>query len=90
MLITPYSQQDFQQHPEKYKLFKTARIAQEIHSLPDLQVGQMVRIRYFDAKINTYRGSVRMPIFQVWTDNDMDLKACPAMLYAVALGDFAL
>lgn len=90
MTLTPYSQQDFEQHPEKYKLFKTARIAQPIDSLPALAVGQMVCIRYFDAQINAYCGVARMPIYLVWVEGNEVMKACPAMLYAAALGDFVL
>lgn len=87
---TPYSQADFEQNPAKYALFRTARIAEAIYSIPDLQPGTLVSIRYHATRLNQARGKVEMPIYLVWTADNEDLKAQPAMLYACALKDFCL
>lgn len=85
-----YSHVDFTQNPGKYVLFRTARIAEAFSSSPDLAVGQVVNIRYFATQMNKVRGDVEMPIYQVWTDDNEDLKALPMMLYACALEGFVL
>lgn len=85
-----YSQDDYERNPGKYRLFRTARIAEEIKSLPEFRVGALVSIRFYDARINAARGNATMPIFQAWTDDNEDLKANPALVFACALGDFCL
>lgn len=85
-----YSHEDFVQNPGKYALFRTARIAEAISSSPELAVGQIVRIKYFTSRLNKVRGDVEMPIYQVWPDNNEDLKVSPVMLYACALEGFTL
>lgn len=86
----PYSQQDFEQNPGKYTLFRTARIAEPISSLPELAVGQLVYIRHFADQKNLGREGATMPIYSVWTEHSEALKQSPAMLYACALHDFCL
>lgn len=86
----PYSHDDFVQNPGKYVLFRTARIAEAISSIPELTVGRIVNIRYFATQLNKVRGNVEMPIYQVWVDDNEGLKASPAMVYACALGGFVL
>lgn len=91
-MINPqsYSHDDFVQNPGKYVLFRTARIAEAISSIPELTVGRIVNIRYFATQLNKVRGNVEMPIYQVWTDDNEDLRESPAMVYACALGGFVL
>lgn len=91
-MINPqaYDHNDFVQNPGKYVLFRTARIAEAISSIPDLAVGRIVNIRYFTTQRNIPRGNVEMPIYHVWTDDNEDLKNSPAMLYACALEGFVL
>lgn len=86
----PYNPKDFAQNPGKYELFRTAWIAEKISSSPELAVGQIVKIRYFATRLNKVRGDVEMPIYQVWTDDNEDLKTSPVMLYACALEGFTL
>ena len=87
---TPYSQEDFEQNPGKYELFRTARIAEALYSMPELLPGTLVCIHYHTTRLNQARGKVEMPIYMVWTPDDEDLKSHPAMLYACALKDFCL
>lgn len=89
-MAQPYDHEDFVQNPGKYQLFRTARIAEAISSLPELAVGRIVNIRYFATQLNKVRGNVGMPIYQVWVDDNEDLKAMPALLYACALEGFVL
>jgi len=87
---TPYSQTDFEQNPGKYELFRTARIAEAVYSIPELAPGTIVSIRYHITRLNQARGKVEMPIYLVWPADNEELKSQPAMLYACALKDFCL
>lgn len=90
MAMQPYNHDDFVQNPGKYALFRSARIAEAIRSIPELAVGRFVHIRYFATQLNKARGNVEMPVYQVWIDGNEDMKESPAMVYACALGDFVL
>ena len=85
----PYDPEDFRQNPGKYVLFRTARIAAPIDSLPELAVGTAVAIRYFDTRLSAGRGSAEMPIYQIWSDGNLK-KPATAMLYAHTLEGFCL
>lgn len=84
-----YDHNDFVQNPNKYMLYRTARIAKKLPCPSRLKVGQVVNIRYYCTAKNHVRGSVDMPIYEVW-DNSEEMKNTPDMLYACALKDFAL
>lgn len=85
-----YDQSDYEKHPGKYRLFKTARIAENIKSLPGLKIGQLVAIRYFDTRINAGCGGVPMPIYEVHLSGDEARAEYPDYLFACALKDFRL
>jgi len=90
MTAQPYNHDDFVQNPGKYTLFRSARIAETIRSIPELTVGRFVHVRYFATQLNKARGNVEMPVYQVWLDSNEDLKQSPAMVYACALEGFVL
>lgn len=81
-----FDPKDFERNPEKYKLFKTARIAETIKSASRLYEGRMVKIRHFDNKINVARGKATMPVYAVKTDDDDE----ETYVYACALRDFCM
>ncbi len=85
-----YSHEDYQRNPDKYTLFRTARIAEAIPGMPELGVGQVVNIRYFATRLNRTRGNFVMPVYQVWTDDFEQQKKMPALLYACCLEGFVL
>lgn len=80
MTIRHYSQSDFDQNPNKYKLFKTARIAVDVG---DLTIGQDVAIRYLDARID--RSQPRDPLTPIY-----EVVGLKHYVFARALGDFCL
>ena len=85
---TPYNHEDFTRNPGKYQLFRTAVIAEPITSLPEIAVGQVVKIQYVATQINAGRDNIAMPVYQVWPDSDP--KTSSVMLYACAMGNFVL
>jgi hypothetical protein len=77
-----YSQKDYEADPLKYRLFKTAALAVNIPGT-ELTKGQLVGIRYLDARINRAQaGDPVMPIYEV--------QGATHYLYAMALADFCL
>jgi hypothetical protein len=77
-----YDQTDFERNPDKYRLFKTARIAEAPLAEDDYHVGRMVSIEYLDRRTDAVvAGSPVMPVYAV------DGKF---YLFARALADLAL
>ena len=75
-----YSQSDFDQNPNKYKLFKTARMAVNVDNLT---IGQDVSIRYLDARID--RSQPRDPLTPIF-----EVVGLKHYVFARALSDFCL
>lgn len=84
--MRPYDQQDFERNPGKYRFFQSAQIALPIDSLPELKVDQVMRIRYFDTRLNK---DVKMPIYEVFEAGQAE-GTIHAMVYAKALKNFVL
>jgi hypothetical protein len=77
-----YDQTDFERNPGKYRLFKTARIAEAPLAEDGYHIGRIVSIEYTDAWTNAaVAGHPDMPVYAV------DGKF---YLFARALADFAL
>ncbi len=77
-----YDQTDFERNPDKYRLFKTARIAEALLAVDGYHVGRMVSIEYLDTRTNAaVAGHPVMPVYAV------DGKF---YLFARALADFTL
>lgn len=86
MSTKPYDQADFGKNPGKYRLFKTARVVEEVKSAPNLKVGEIYNISYYCTAINKARGDVEMPIYKVWVND----KEESTLVYACVLGDFVM
>jgi hypothetical protein len=78
--MSHYSQSDFDQNPNKYKLFKTARMAVNVDNLT---IGQDVSIRYLDARID--RSQPRDPLTPIF-----EVVGLKHYVFARALADFCL
>lgn len=88
-----YDQADFERDPGRYYLYKTARIAVPIKSIPELKVGQFVAVRYFDTRKTMGVGGVEMPIYEVCAtsfQDGNDGNGDHHYLYACTLKDFCL
>lgn len=86
MSTKPYDQADFDKNPGKYRLFKTAKIVEEVLSAPELKVGEIYNISYYGTAVNTARAGVEMPIYKVWA-NDAEEST---LVYGCVLGDFVM
>jgi len=82
-----YDQKDYEANPKKYRMFKTAVIARDLMSSPELKTGSIVSVEFFKDEYNA-KYDVVMPIYKTrlptWSRNDFRL------LYACALCDFML
>lgn len=85
MSTKPYDQADFEKNPDKYKLFKTAKVVEEL-SAPELKVGEVLRISYYGTAVNKAKAGVEMPIYKVWAND----KEESTFVYACVLGDFVM
>jgi hypothetical protein len=85
MLFDP---QDYERNRAKYRLYRTAVIAESIHSLPELTPGQCVAIEWHRDALNKARGAI-MPIYKVRSTADTS-EDFPPMVFACALADFSL
>lgn len=85
----PYSQEDFELNPGKYRLFRTAEVAEPIRSSPHLSVGQVVGVSFHDIIHNVARDNLPMPVYRITTGGDEDGTAV-TMLFACALTSFGL
>lgn len=79
----PYNQADFEANPDKYRLFRTARVMEPVASVPSVRIGEIIPVKYFEARVNQLRGNVAMPIYEV-----ADRYGEAHYLYACVLGDF--
>lgn len=66
--MRPFSYSDYIANPEKYRLFKTARMAVDLPGT-DYKTGDYVAIRHFDDRPNAvYIGNPIYPVFAVNED----------------------
>ena len=82
-----YDPTDFAQHPRKYELFQTARVAQHVltaDGAADLEQGRYVAIKYFRTAWNALRRREE-PVYSVTVDGKIW-----GYLYGNALADFVL
>lgn len=86
MSTKPYDQSDFGKNPGKYRLFKTAKVVEEVPSAPELKIGEIYNISYYGTAVNTARAGAKMPIYKVWVND----KEESVLVYACVLGDFVL
>lgn len=81
-----YDHQDYINNPEKYKLYKSARIAHPDNT--ELAMNLIVTIRYFASVWNNHYND-NIPVYEVWAVIN-GVKTTPQKLYACALADFVL
>lgn len=86
----PFSHEDYLQNPAKYTHFRTARIAEAIPGIPQLELGQVVNIRFYATRRNSARGNMEMPVYQVWTAEYEAQMKMPSLIYACDLEGFVL
>ena len=83
-----YDQADYDASPEKYTRFRTAIIAETLHTWSGFEVGQVVQIEFFAAQLNVVRGNAVMPVYKA-TLQGADPEDF-IMVYACVLQDFCL
>lgn len=83
-----FDPKDYAADPAKYRLFRTAIVAESILTLPDLKPGQCVAIEWHSDALNKPREAI-MPIYKVRTSTE-PAEEFPPMLFACALADFGL
>lgn len=80
-----YDSHDFERNPDKYALFRSARLCTPLTSSPDVQVGECLAISLFDVRPNPPMGAAAMPLYMATRSNG-DIH----YLFACALADFTL
>lgn len=59
-----YDQADFDKNSGKYRLFKTAKVIEEVPSAPNLKVGEIYNISYYGTAVNMARAGATIEFSQ--------------------------